>query len=192
MTWSVIGIPLAAQWKLYDDWLHYHVLRESLLVPFRVRTMIFKYPTKHERPLWVSSRLFGIDKLTCKRGLALPNRGLNAQYIDASAHRKVIFKSKRARKSHIPATEIVNLSIPNQSIASSAQAFMMTGEDAEIDKIRSAIHPGIRKKVVDATRKHTNKAASEYDNEIKNAKAVKRRQCGIAGKGSGRNAENHQ
>ena len=40
-------------------------------------------------------------------------RALNAQYIDASAHCEVIFKSKHARKSHIQVTELVNLSIPN-------------------------------------------------------------------------------
>ncbi len=56
--------------------------------------------------------LLGIDKLTYRHGLALQDRGLNAQYIDASAHCEVIFKSKHARKSHIPVTEIVNLSIP--------------------------------------------------------------------------------
>ncbi len=36
----------------------------------------------------------GIDKLTCRRGLALQDRGLNAQYVDASAHCGRIFKSK--------------------------------------------------------------------------------------------------
>jgi hypothetical protein len=56
--------------------------------------------------------IWGIDKLTYRHGLALPDRGLNAQYIDASAHCEVIFKSKHARKSHIPVTELVNLSIP--------------------------------------------------------------------------------
>ena len=55
----------------------------------------------------------GIDKLTYRHGLALQVRGLNAQYIDASAHCEVIFKSKHARKSHIPVTELVNLSIPS-------------------------------------------------------------------------------
>ena len=60
--------------------------------------------------------LNGIDKLTYRHGLALQDRGLNAQYIDASAHCEVIFKSKHARKSHIPVTVIVNLSIPEYGI----------------------------------------------------------------------------
>ena len=53
----------------------------------------------------------GIDKLTSRHGLALQDRGLNAQYIDASAHCEVSFKSKHARKTHIPVTELVNLSV---------------------------------------------------------------------------------
>ena len=57
-------------------------------------------------------RSAGIDKLIYRDGLALQDRGLNAQYIDASAHCEVIFKSKHARKSHILVTELVNLSIP--------------------------------------------------------------------------------
>ena len=54
----------------------------------------------------------GIDKLTYRHGLALQDRGINVQYIDASAHYEVIIKSKHARKSHIPVTELVNLSVP--------------------------------------------------------------------------------
>ncbi len=37
-----------------------------------------------------------IDKLTCRRGLALPNRGLNALYVDMSAHLERILTSKDA------------------------------------------------------------------------------------------------
>ena len=54
----------------------------------------------------------GIDKLTYRHGLALQDRGLNAQYIDASSHFEVSFKSKHARKTQILVTELVNLSIP--------------------------------------------------------------------------------
>jgi len=66
---------------------------------------------------FICTTLFGgIDKLTYRHGLALQDRGLNAQYIDASAHCEVTFKSKHARKSHIPVTELVNLSIPDAQL----------------------------------------------------------------------------
>ena len=35
--------------------------------------------------------LSGIDKLTCKRGLALQDRGLYTQYVDVSTHCERIF-----------------------------------------------------------------------------------------------------
>ena len=38
----------------------------------------------------------GIDKLTYRRGLALPDRGLNALYVDASAHSECVLTSKDA------------------------------------------------------------------------------------------------
>ncbi len=54
----------------------------------------------------------GIDKLTCRRGLALRDRVHNAVYFDASAHSERVLRSKDAWHSHIPITELVNLSIP--------------------------------------------------------------------------------
>ena len=54
----------------------------------------------------------GIDKLTCRRVLALPDRGLNVLYVDARAHSACVLTSKDAGHSHIPNTELVNLSIP--------------------------------------------------------------------------------
>lgn len=33
----------------------------------------------------------GIDKLTCRRGLALQDGGLNTQYVDVSTHCERIF-----------------------------------------------------------------------------------------------------
>ncbi len=38
----------------------------------------------------------GIDKLTYRRGLALPDRGLNALYVDAGAHSEGVLRSKDA------------------------------------------------------------------------------------------------
>ena len=57
---------------------------------------------------------FGIDKLTCRRGLALPDMRLNGQYVDARAHSARVLTSKDAGHSHIPITELVNLSIPSE------------------------------------------------------------------------------
>ena len=54
----------------------------------------------------------GIDKLTCRPGLALPDRDPSALYVVASAHSQCVFRSNRARYSHIPIAELVNLSIP--------------------------------------------------------------------------------
>ena len=54
----------------------------------------------------------GIDKLTCRRGLALPHRRLSALYVDAGAHSECIFTSKYTEYFHIPIAEPVNLSIP--------------------------------------------------------------------------------
>jgi len=54
----------------------------------------------------------GIDKLTCGRGLALPDRGLSAPHVVANAHSECVFRSNCAKYSHIPITELVNLSIP--------------------------------------------------------------------------------
>ena len=42
------------------------------------------------------SRSEGIDKLTCRRGLVLPDRGINALYINASAHAERLLRSKDA------------------------------------------------------------------------------------------------
>ena len=36
----------------------------------------------------------GIDKLSCRRGLALPDRGINALYVNASAHSERVLRSK--------------------------------------------------------------------------------------------------
>ena len=41
--------------------------------------------------------LDGIDKLTCRRGLALPDRGLNALYVGASAHSERVLRSEPPR-----------------------------------------------------------------------------------------------
>ncbi len=38
----------------------------------------------------------GIDKLTRRRGLALPDRGINALYVNASAHSERVSRSKDA------------------------------------------------------------------------------------------------
>ena len=38
----------------------------------------------------------GIDKLTSGRGLALPDRGLNALYVDVNAHSECVSMSKDA------------------------------------------------------------------------------------------------
>ncbi|MCH8160064.1 MAG: hypothetical protein IIA08_09335, partial [Proteobacteria bacterium] len=38
----------------------------------------------------------GIDKLTYRRGLALPDRGLSALYVDVSAHSERVLTSKDA------------------------------------------------------------------------------------------------
>jgi len=70
----------------------------------------------------------GIDKSTYRHGLALQDRGLNAQYIDASAHCEVIFKSKHARKFHIPVTELVNLSIPSQPLKHARRLANLSGK----------------------------------------------------------------
>ena len=48
------------------------------------------------REAGAGSSNLGIDKLTCKRGLALPDRGLNALYVDASAHSERVLRSKDA------------------------------------------------------------------------------------------------
>ena len=38
----------------------------------------------------------GIDKLTCSRGLAVPERGVNALNVDARTHSAGVLKSKDA------------------------------------------------------------------------------------------------
>jgi hypothetical protein len=58
------------------------------------------------------------------------------------------------------------------SIFTASRAYMTSGDPAEVDKIRSAIKPGIRKKVVVATEKHASKVESEYASEINNVKAA--------------------
>ena len=50
----------------------------------------------HRKAFNRAFNLKGIDKLTCRRGLALQDRGLNAQYVDAGAHCGHIFKSRYA------------------------------------------------------------------------------------------------
>ena len=54
----------------------------------------------------------GIDKLTRRRGPALLDEDLSAQYVDASAHSERILRSEEARRSHVPVAEFVNLSVP--------------------------------------------------------------------------------
>ncbi len=63
-----------------------------------------------------NTNLEGIDKLTRRRGLALTDRGINALYVDARSHWALILTSKDAGHSHIPITELVNLSIPSLSL----------------------------------------------------------------------------
>jgi len=63
-------------------------------------------------PLLESMSCGGIDKLTCRHGLAIPDSGVSAQYVDASAHCERIPNSKHAPKFRILITEHVNLSIP--------------------------------------------------------------------------------
>ena len=75
----------------------------------------------------------GIDKLTYRHGLALQDRGLNAQYIDANAYFEVIFKSKHGRNSHIPVTKIVNLSIPPSAFFGTSLASIL--HDMGIDTL---------------------------------------------------------
>ena len=38
----------------------------------------------------------GIDKLNCRRGLALPDRGIDALCVNASAHSERVLRSKDA------------------------------------------------------------------------------------------------
>ncbi len=68
----------------------------------------------------VTSAPEGIDKLACRRGLAPPDRGLYVLYWDTSAHSERILKSKHAWYSHILITELVNLSIPSNSMLPTA------------------------------------------------------------------------
>ncbi len=56
--------------------------------------------------------------LTCRRGLALPERGFSALYVDARAHSARVLTSKDTGHSHIPITELVNLSIPRPAFGS--------------------------------------------------------------------------
>ena len=58
----------------------------------------------------------GIDKLTRRRGPALLDEALSAQYVDASAHSERILRSEEARRSHVPVAEFVNLSVPDSGI----------------------------------------------------------------------------
>ena len=66
----------------------------------------------------------GIDKLTCRRGLALPDRGLSAPHVVANAHSECVFRSNCAKYSHIPITELVNLSIPFSILAAIGKVFL--------------------------------------------------------------------
>ena len=44
----------------------------------------------------------GVDKLTCRRGQALPNKGLIALYVVARARSECVFGSNCTGYSHIP------------------------------------------------------------------------------------------
>ena len=57
--------------------------------------------------------LEGIDKLTCRRGLALPDRGLDVLYSGASAHSECVLTANYAGYFHVPIAELVYLSIPS-------------------------------------------------------------------------------
>jgi hypothetical protein len=82
-------------------------------------------------------------------------------------HRAVSAASKPARSY---ADVIPDETPPFVSIA--AKSYMVSGDDAEIDKIRSALKPGIRAKVLAATEIHARKVESEYDNEMANVLAA--------------------
>lgn len=88
-----------------------------------------------------------------------------AIYIYRPIHRAVSTVSFGARSDAdlLPSEEI-------PAISSAAQAFLMTPDTDQIARIRNAIKPGIRKKVIAATKTHTNKVASEYDQEVKNVR----------------------
>lgn len=56
------------------------------------------------------------------------------------------------------------------TVEKTAKAFLMTGDDSQIDAIRSAIKPSVRKTVDEATKRHISAVETEYNDEIQNVK----------------------
>jgi len=140
-------------------------------------------------PIWaqISGAAAKIDdslvaaKLKATRMAKLRNEEIYASgdvvaYTEASGKAMLMYRPiHRAVSSASPGADSTADLLPNENIpaiSSAAQAYLISEDNAELNKIRRAIKPGIQRKVGAATDAHARKVESEYDREIKNVRAA--------------------
>jgi hypothetical protein len=159
-----------------------HIVEKSY--PLRAKDLTFAID-----PIWaqISGAAAKIDdslvaaKLKATRMAKLRNEEIYASgdvvaYTEASGKAMLMYRPiHRAVSSASPGVDSTADLLPNENIpaiSSAAQAYLISEDNAELNKIRRAIKPGIQRKVGAATDAHARKVESEYDREIKNVRAA--------------------